>query len=316
MGKAAFSYEPDTPDKLIKNLPRDIKRLQTQDPEEFIRQLAAYILANSANKFDRVKKAHDWVALNIQYNAESYWSNTIPGQDYLDVLKTGMAVCAGYANVFKAVCDEMGIKTEIVSGYGRGVSFSVFGDEPVRTNHDWNMVEIEGSWYLLDCTWDSGYMNGRKNVRKYTTNYLFLKPEQMIYTHYPENPEVQLLNEPVSVEEFIRLPAYRPLFFNSIVNIKPDFEKINVVEDKIDMEFTVKDNVYLLFQVLDGEGIKETGNTGPVYREGNTYKVLFSFPVPGNYIIRCFSSRQLYGKYDWCVDYGIISMVGSRFPPS
>ena len=59
----------------------------------------------SADDFEKVKIAHNIVALNIKYDAANFWSGKLPSQDYKTVLKTGVAVCEGYSNVLKKFLD-------------------------------------------------------------------------------------------------------------------------------------------------------------------------------------------------------------------
>jgi hypothetical protein len=61
----AYSYRTDTPDPLMATIPHDhdIENLRTSDPDEYIRQIVSLINSNSTNDFERVKKAHDVVAL-------------------------------------------------------------------------------------------------------------------------------------------------------------------------------------------------------------------------------------------------------------
>ena len=46
-------------------------------------------------------------------------------------------------------------------------------------------VCVGGVWYLLDTTWDSGYIDGSRFVQAYTNSYFLLSPDKMIYTHMP-----------------------------------------------------------------------------------------------------------------------------------
>jgi len=102
----AYSYRTDKPDALMSNIPQNIDNLRINNQDEYIRQIVKLINSTSKNDFERVKKAHDIVALILSYDAESYWAKTIPDQSYQSILKTGLSVCAGYANVFKKFCDE------------------------------------------------------------------------------------------------------------------------------------------------------------------------------------------------------------------
>lgn len=58
-------------------------------------------------------------------------------------LMEGKAVCQGYAYAFKLLCDKAQIPCWIVTGYYK---------EP----HAWNYVWLNGSYYMVDLTWDDG----------------------------------------------------------------------------------------------------------------------------------------------------------------
>jgi transglutaminase/protease-like cytokinesis protein 3 len=176
--ETAYSYRTDTPDQNMKNIPKNIEANRASNPAEYVRQVAELINNSAKNDFEKVKKAHDIVALLVKYDAANFWAGTIPDQSYQNVLKNRLAVCEGYSNTFKKFCDELKIPCEVIHGYGRGVGTSpLAGDTPNDSNHAWNIVTINGESYLIDCTWDSGFMDGRVSKQQYTTDWLFLKPE-------------------------------------------------------------------------------------------------------------------------------------------
>ena len=64
-------------------------------------------------------------------------------------------------------------------------------------------------------------MSGRTSVQRYNTDWLFLKPEHFIYTHFPTDSRNQLLKDVLSFDEFFKLPDLQPKFFelaNSLSN--------------------------------------------------------------------------------------------------
>jgi transglutaminase/protease-like cytokinesis protein 3 len=229
--ETAYTYRTDTSDPKMRNIPRNIEANRVNNPDEYIRQIVGYINENSANDFERVKKAHDLVALLIRYDAANFWANTVPAQDFRSVLKSKLAVCEGYSNLFKKICDELQIECEIVHGFGRGVGTSPFaGDTPTNSNHAWNIVTINNENYLVDCTWDSGYMDGRVSKQEYTTDWLFLNSEQFLYSHFPENQNQQLMEKSLSSGEFLKLPFYKPKFFEVVEEIDFNLLAINQVD--------------------------------------------------------------------------------------
>lgn len=59
----------------------------------------------------------------------------------------GTVVCEGYAKTFKILCDRNGIECVLVPGLATS-------GNGVWEGHMWNYVRVDGSWYLIDATWD------------------------------------------------------------------------------------------------------------------------------------------------------------------
>jgi hypothetical protein len=315
--ETAYAYRTDTPDQDVRQLPQSIDALRVRDAALYIRQTAEYINRNSKNNFERVKKAHDVVALTIRYDAASFFSGRTPSQSYEDVLKSRLAVCEGYSNVFKRLCDELRIECEIVRGFGRGVGVSPFrNDTPASSNHAWNLIKIENAWYLVDCTWDSGHLNGRNFQAEYSTDYLFLKPEYFIYTHFPGNPQQQLISSPLSADAFSKLPLFKPKFFDSLSGLNPAVQKINTVNGALEFKFTLNAGFEVSFNVYDAADGKKYDNCSFTQKEGNVYKTYLSFPNPGNYTVMCFWKKPGDQVSSSCGEFGVSSGKGSavRYP--
>ena len=99
----------------------------------------------------REKKLFDWITTNIEYDNEiieqkkngvvESCNNSMAWNIY-GALVLKKAVCLGIACGFKILCTEIGIPTIVVSGKA---------DEE---GHAWNIIEIEHTFYHVDCTWD------------------------------------------------------------------------------------------------------------------------------------------------------------------
>jgi len=308
-----YSFRTDTPDPLINRIPQNIENLRNNNPDEYIRQIAAFIKSNSVNDFDMIKKAHDFVAVTTSYDADSFLSNRIPNQSYQNVLRTRLAVCEGYAALFKKLCDELGVTCIVVHGYARGVgSSAAVTDRPSQTNHAWNMITVNGQSYLIDCTWDSGYLDGRVFRQRYTTDYLFQKPEFFIYSHFPTNAQHQLLARPLNADQFIALPPLKPKFFDVADNLSINLQRINRVNDRFSFEYTVKDQYYFSFRVTDVRTGRDVQNRSFVQRNGSRHTANFSFPSSGQYNITVFwwgpGSERGWG----CGDFIVEASSGNR----
>lgn len=55
------------------------------------------------------------------------------------------ATCQGYCTALYRMLRTAGVNTRIVTGTAAGEEF-----------HAWNIVELDGLWYVLDATWDAG----------------------------------------------------------------------------------------------------------------------------------------------------------------
>lgn len=115
------------------------------------------ISASGSSRYEKLKSIHDALARKVtyDYDAISYYDqhHTVTGslmQSFTayGALVNGKAVCEGYAEAFKLLCDKAGIPCIVVVGTGV-VSASESG------SHMWNAVKMEdGNWYDVDVTWD------------------------------------------------------------------------------------------------------------------------------------------------------------------
>lgn len=94
-----------------------------------------------ADDEEKVKVLHDLVVDNVEYNNDfgtsSFDEDTAYSQSAYSVFCTDKTVCAGYAQAFEMICNVAGIDCFAVTS----------------SNHEWNKVRINDSWYNVDCTW-------------------------------------------------------------------------------------------------------------------------------------------------------------------
>ena len=217
----------------------------------------ARMLTNDYNTDrDKVASIFRWITENITYNVRPFYNSNrssaknlyddddtgalkpLSERVAIDVLKRRIALCDGYARLFKTLCDYAGIKSEIVSGYADGG----MGHRRLKfaSNHRWNAVYLDSSWYLLDATWASGYVTYSSSdfIQNYNTHYFLTPAEEFIRDHYPEELQWTLLRQPPAISEFryspFKLNAY---FKNRIESYKPEAGIINAfLGDTIQIE--------------------------------------------------------------------------------
>ncbi|MBR7064937.1 MAG: hypothetical protein IKI31_07320, partial [Treponema sp.] len=316
----AYLYRADAPEQKIRTLIRsaELETLRKTNPREWVKKIVGQIADTSKNEFEKVKMIHDAVALLVQYDAKSYWAGSVPQQDWQTVVSTKLAVCEGYSNLFKYMCDVAGVQCQKVSGYARGVGSSLIDEKsPDNSNHAWNIVNVNDAWYVVDCTWDSGYMDGRIARQKYTTDWLFLKPEHMIYTHFPSNSRNQLLRTPLTAKEFYNLPEIKPKFFDAFSVDEENLpSKKMIAKNSMRFFYSLNEGFDISVSLINVATRMEPKNCTLIQNNGENSFCKFSFSEKGTYLVNVFYMKKGSRSGEMCMQFVVESEEGSavRFP--
>lgn len=187
--------------QLIYPLPNQLHPAVTSVPRSIegdLETVAKYLVSQERDPFQRVKILHDYVADRVVYDVEAYLTKKYPSQLPEPVFQSRKGVCAGYANLLAAMGQAVGEEIVTVSGDAYSPFKNTF------EGHAWNAARIEGEWYLIDATWNAGYVNSDLYTRNYRTTYLFTPPRDFLARHIPEDPAWQLLDQPLSRGEAMR----------------------------------------------------------------------------------------------------------------
>ncbi len=123
------------------------------------------VARRTGNTYNDIKMVHDYLVDNIEYDSSLSKPNIY---DVYGALVNHVSVCEGYARSFKYILDEMGIPCVLVIGTGTN-------SRGETERHAWNYVEIQGSWYAVDCTWDDPVVVGGGIVSQSSKYKYFLK---------------------------------------------------------------------------------------------------------------------------------------------
>lgn len=128
-------------------------------------------VGENASDYEKLLAFHDRLVTGCTFNDRTEYSNTIYG-----ALVTGDAQCEGYAFTFEYLCRAAGIEC-----------FTVTGTNPQGALHAWNMVNLDGMWYHIDCTWDDPILETPDP--DFIRYYYFLVCDSDIIgvTHIPDN---------------------------------------------------------------------------------------------------------------------------------
>jgi len=222
--------------------------------------LAAKLTAAYTTDIEKARAIFSWIAQHIAYNtgvlnfgkayratkyvvdpADTVSFKSANEQTAERVLRRRVAVCDGYAKLFKTLCDYAGIESEVILGYGK---CCLEKNDKFKTNHTWNAVKIDSNWYLLDVTWASGFVTfSNEFVFQLDEAYFLTPPQQFISDHYPEDLKWCLLEHPPTLKEFHFSPfKYKSFIKYGISSASPSNGTINAsVGDTIRIELNLKD---------------------------------------------------------------------------
>ena len=268
------------------------------DAETSIAAVGKYIAEREPDRRLRIKALHDYVADHVAYDGPAYLARTrpdfvFPPQDAETVFRTGIGVCAGYANLLAALGDAAGEEIVVVGGDARTNGNDVTGE-----SHAWNAARIDDTWHLIDATWDSGNTDDSGTFKKrYRATYLFVPPRVFAVDHFPREPNWQLLAEPLSRGDFFRGPMMDAEFFaQGLELVTPDRSQVSV--DAV-FEVTVKNPRKLYFMAnyfmanASGDGTRGDCTVD----RGEVTAVRCALPAPGTYQVKMYAAAEEYGSY-------------------
>jgi len=260
-----------------------------ESAKESVQSVGEYLAAAESDPYRRVKAIHDFTATHVAYDAPALAQGRYPDQSAATVLRTGVGVCAGYANLMLAIGDVTGDEIVVVVGDSRKR-----GGEIAGGGHAWNAAKIDDAWYLLDPTWDSGHVRDGVFVPEYSTNYLFPPPAIMGITHHPDVDEWQLRETPQSRGEFTRQPMMRPSFFaQGFTLIAPTRSQITVDED-VELRLGNTGDYHLMAKASPAGG----GAQRDCEVRGDAEVRVFCPKLSaGTYNIQLFSGPEAYGSF-------------------
>lgn len=105
-------------------------------------------ITENMTELEKLFILNDYIVKNVQYNVDIFSNETIPEDSYniYGLLIDNLAVCQGYTEGMKLFLDMLGIPNRVIKGE------TYVNNRLLK--HIWNVVEIDGKEYHLDCTWN------------------------------------------------------------------------------------------------------------------------------------------------------------------
>ncbi len=263
------------------------------DKYEVPAELARQLTLPFDNELEKARVIFMWIAQHIRYDVDKYHNpkprpqatgNTtaelqenaieLHEKAIQKTLRGKIGICQDYSELYKAMCDAVGLECVLVTGDARDFF------KPYRNIHDnphaWNAVKIDGQWHLLDATWGAGYVNHDKFTRKVATGFFMTPPTWFAQNHLPDKVEWQLLETPLDKRDFPDQPMHN---YGQIDYPLLDFSR--------ELERTADGKVQLRFQ------FQEAPKAFMVTAGKNAKLVLFSQSMEDGWVVLSFSSKGM-----------------------
>lgn len=153
------------------------------------REIVARLIKADMPEYDKEKTLHDYIVNNTRYDYQNYLKGTLPDESFEEYgcLVLGVAVCEGYSEAMKLMCDLSALECIVICGESTRES------DPV--GHAWNLVRIDGEYYHLDVTNDDPVSTDGTDILAYY--YFNLPDSEMAWTstwntlEYPECTSIE-----------------------------------------------------------------------------------------------------------------------------
>ena len=148
---------------------------QEEEVDRKIEQIKQTMDIGNGSEGEIATAIHDYICSHVTYdytnlNDDSYY---LKYSAYAAVVQ-GTAVCQGYASLCYRLALEYGLDARVIKGTGG----------PENIAHGWNIIGIDGLYYLEDTTWDAGkpptynyYLRGEFYFRGHNADETYLTDE-------------------------------------------------------------------------------------------------------------------------------------------
>jgi hypothetical protein len=136
--------------------------IEIQSNNSQIQALAEKLTRGQSTDRGKALAVHNWITENIAYDVNGLNNNTYVDrpQDAVSVMRTKLAVCAGYSALYAALMRSIGMHTKVIVGKLIGADQDNQSNEQIcqanTADHAWNEVYVGNRWVTVDTTLDAG----------------------------------------------------------------------------------------------------------------------------------------------------------------
>lgn len=298
-----------------------IARETTEQQEASMATLVDWLTRHASDDLGKERLIFTWIATHVAYDDYGFNTGNYSDTSPEGVFRNRVSVCHGYSELFTALCRLAGLEAVTVIGYAKGITYSP-GSSFSDTNHAWNAVKINGEWKLVDVTWSAGYgkaVHGKLvTVSEFTDYWFNPRPDEVIFSHLPEDESWQLIEPHITKYQFENIPYVSSLFFsmgfngsqclpavlNGTISGLPEAYlvsgNIRVISMPYDRRIPSGKKIKLRVRADEGVKIawKNGGNITDMKKEGNEYSAVIR-TVPGE--LKLMASSEGDGMSYWGV---------------
>ncbi|XP_014769685.1 hillarin [Octopus bimaculoides] len=222
-----------------------------------------------------------------------------------------------YHVLFMRLCSYAGLQCVEIKGHSKSVGYEPgMKILPENFQNTWNAIYIDGDWRLVQCNWGARHLvlnkdkmqekNNRDHIRyQYDEHYFLTDPDEFIQEFYPYDQEWQLLQKPISLENFEAMPFVRSIFFHHHMKFEKAYKSVLYTNNKggTDLKIRVpedlEDSLLFFYQLRSAD--KENQNTlhkninfqDYVFQTMHDNVAIFNIHVPttGAYYIEIFANK-------------------------
>ncbi|CAJ0921586.1 unnamed protein product, partial [Mesorhabditis belari] len=190
-----------------------------------IRQLAIELTSPFSDPIDKARAIFTWMHENIAYDVENFFNGTVKASTPEATLRSGLAVCAGYADLFAAMASHANLKAVVVQGHGKGYGYCRVTDGRIpkfKAGHAWNAVKFPHGWHLIDCCWGAGSVSEQKFNKRFAPSFFTQSPEEFRCRHFPSKASNQHCRDTISWETYILMDD-GPTIYRDFTDARVDF---------------------------------------------------------------------------------------------
>ncbi|XP_065592050.1 kyphoscoliosis peptidase-like [Cyrtonyx montezumae] len=280
-----------------------------------IKAIVPLITAKSQNKLEMVRAIWFWLCHNIEYDVDGFLGLSQKIHMPEQVLETGRAVCSGYAHLCQEMCREAGLSSVEVPGFSRGPCARGGRQcQQQKSSHMWNAVQLEGQWWLLDACWGAGTVDteSRLFVPRHDDFFFLTDPEHFIETHWPEDPAWQLLQPPISREDFEQRVFKTSEFFRlQLCLLSPNTSLLKTAHGEASVMLGSTHPTEFTYQLSKLQGTATTEDVGSAHGmmtvSENSVTIKVIPPTKGLYDLMIFARHaDAPDPYKWVCSYQIL----------